>query len=187
MGLSLKQKGQQRWVPDLCVSWSIAKVCRDKWLTGSRNVPEGRFWSCAASAAPPWCFGAVWGSERSLWVPGWWTWSTHPAPAEAPGTPPYWHTHLQRGNLVIVHIKVDKDHNPPILSVLLFPTAVNRTGCLCSTEGPLMFLFREFFLRRITKLCHTHFCSDCDHTHPTWMSTPSDLKTQHSHDSQLFL
>ena len=69
-------------------------------LTGCRTVLSCRSWCCAAPAAPPCCFGAVWVSERSLWVPEWWTSNNPPAPIGGPGTPPNWHMHLWRGQTV---------------------------------------------------------------------------------------
>lgn len=69
-------------------------------LTGFRTALWCRSSGCAAFEVPPWHFGAVSVSERSLWVPEWWTLSIPPAPAEGPGTLPYWHMHLQKGHML---------------------------------------------------------------------------------------
>lgn len=160
---------------DGCLTFVWVLLIKDKWLTGSRNVPGGHFWSCAASAAPPWCFGAVWGSERSLWVPGWWTWRTPPAPAEGPGTLPYWHTHLQRKPHYVVHIKVDK---PPQLD-LHYGFLQQWNHCVL-VKDPSCFCFGRIFPEKnhMTKLCViVVWC----HVGWVWLHSPNMDVNTHRH------
>lgn len=79
-------------------NFHFSDIADGRRLTGCRIVRWCRCGCRAASAAPPSRSVAVWVSERSLWVPGWWTWSTPLALAGGPGTRPCWHTHLRGGD-----------------------------------------------------------------------------------------